>query len=188
MNWVNELEKAIELINAEEFDNCVAHVNTVLRDTTPGYPRIRYYALLALYFRLARGRKDCFSNWQLLNKPGDFPGVDGVRDELSAILEEVAEDLKSRRPSDWYIHQMTWTETDVEEYQAELAELERLARLEEGQEDDDDDEEAEIEEEEAELSPTELAAPNKATDEESDTRMRARNKTADAVDATQPDT
>lgn len=56
MNWVNELEKAIELINAEEFDNCVAHVNTVLRDTTPGYPRIRYYALLALYFRLARGR------------------------------------------------------------------------------------------------------------------------------------
>lgn len=48
MNWVNELEKAIELINAGGFDNCVAHVNTVLRDTTPGYPRIRYYALLAL--------------------------------------------------------------------------------------------------------------------------------------------
>ena len=134
--------------------------------------------------------EDCFSNWQLFNKSGDFPGVDGVRDELSDILEEVAEDLKSRRPSDWYIHQMTWTETDVEECQAELAELERLVHLEEGQEDDDDDddEEAEIAEEEAELSPTELAAPNKATDEESDTRMRARNKTADAVNATQPDT
>lgn len=133
--------------------------------------------------------EDCFSNWQLFNKSGDFPGVDGVRDELSDILEEVAEDLKSRRPSDWYIHQMTWTETDVEEWQAELAEIERLAHLEEGrEEDDDDDEEAEIEEEEAELSPTELAAPNKATDEESDTRMRARNKTADAVNATQPDT
>lgn len=54
MNWVNELEKAIELINAEEFDNCVAHVNTVLRDTTPVYPRIRYYALLAL----------CTSDWR----------------------------------------------------------------------------------------------------------------------------
>ena len=87
--------------------------------------------------------EDCFSNWQLFNKSGDFPGVDGVRDELSDILEEVAEDLKSRRPSDWYIHQMTWTETDVEECQAELAELERLVHLEEGQE-DDDDEEAEI--------------------------------------------
>ncbi|CAD0011895.1 unnamed protein product [Aureobasidium pullulans] len=165
MNWVDELEKAIELINAEEFDNCVAHVNTVLRDTTPDYPRIRYYALLAL----------CISDWR--------------EAELSDILEEVAEDLKSRRPSDWYIHQMTWTETDVEEWQAELAEIERLAHLEEGREEDgDDDEEAEIEEEEAELSPTELAAPNKATDEESDTRMRARNKTADAVNATQPDT
>ncbi|THY88000.1 hypothetical protein D6C93_07375 [Aureobasidium pullulans] len=195
MNWVNELEKAIELINAEEFDNCVAHVNTVLRDTTPGYPRIRYYALLALCIsdwreaeEMRTTAEDCFSDWQLFNRSGDFPGVDGVRDELSDILEEVAENLKSRRPSDWYIHQMTWTETDVEEYQAELAELERLARLEEGQEDDDDDEEAEIEEEEAELSPTELAALNKATDEESDTRMRARNKTADVVDATQPDT
>ncbi|THX17276.1 hypothetical protein D6D13_00646 [Aureobasidium pullulans] len=196
MNWVDELEKAIKLINAEEFDNCVAHVNTVLRDTTPGYPRIRYYALLALCIsdwreaeEMRTKAEDCFSNWQLLNKPGDFPGVDGVRDELSAILEEVAEDLKSRRPSDWYIHQMTWTETDVEKWQAELAEIERLAHLEEGrEEDDDDDEEAEIEEEEAELSPTELAAPNKATDEESDTRMRARNKTADAVNATQPDT
>ncbi|THW01455.1 hypothetical protein D6D26_05101 [Aureobasidium pullulans] len=179
MNWVNELEKAIELINAEEFDNCVAHVNTVLRDTTPGYPRMGYYALLAL----------CISDWRE-TEIRRLSGVDGVRDELSAILEEVAEDLKSRRPSDWYIHQMTWTETDVEEWQAELAEIERLAHLEEGrEEDDDDDEEAEIEEEEeAELSPTELAAPNKATDEGSDTRMRARNKTADAVDATQPDT
>ncbi|THV79986.1 hypothetical protein D6D29_06473 [Aureobasidium pullulans] len=184
MNWVDELEKAIELINAEEFDNCVAHVNTVLRDTTPDYPRIRYYALLAL----------CISDWREAEKTAfqqirRLSGVDGVRDELSDILEEVAEDLKSRRPSDWYIHQMTWTETDVEEWQAELAEIERLAHLEEGrEEDDDDDEEAEIEEEEAELSPTELAAPNKATDEESDTRMRARNKTADAVNATQPDT
>ncbi|THZ90376.1 hypothetical protein D6C88_04125 [Aureobasidium pullulans] len=186
MNW-----KAIELINAEGFDNCVAHVNTVLRDTTPGYPRIRYYALLALCIsdwreaeEMRTRAEDCFSDWQLFNRSGDFPGVDGVRDELSDILEEVAENLKSRRPSDWYIHQMTWTETD-----AELAEIERLAHLEEGrEEDDDDDEEAEIEEEEAELSPTELAAPNKATDEESDTRMRARNKTADAVNATQPDT
>ncbi|THY94225.1 hypothetical protein D6C95_05690 [Aureobasidium pullulans] len=180
MNWVNELEKAIELINAEEFDNCVAHVNTVLRDTTPGYPRIRYYALLAL----------CISDWREA-EIRRLSGVDGVRDELSDILEEVAEDLKSRRPSDWYIYQMTWTETDAEECEAELAEIERLAHLEEGREeddDDDDDEEAEIEEEEAELSPTELAAPNKATDEESDTRMRARNKTADAVNATQPDT
>ncbi|THX53252.1 hypothetical protein D6D06_06227 [Aureobasidium pullulans] len=179
MNWVNELEKAIELINAEEFDNCVAHVNTVLRDTTPGYPRIRYYALLAL----------CISDWREA-EIRRLSGVDGVRDELSDILEEVAEDLKSRRPSDWYIYQMTWTETDAEECEAELAEIERLAHLEEGREedDDDDDEEAEIEEEEAELSPTELAAPNKATDEESDIRMRARNKTADAVNATQPDT
>ncbi|THZ80875.1 hypothetical protein D6C84_07053 [Aureobasidium pullulans] len=183
MNWVDELEKAIELINAEEFDNCVAHVNTVLRDTTPGYPRIRYYALLALGISDWREAEVTF---QQIRRP---PAVDGVRDELSDILEEVAEDLKSRRPSDWYIYQITWTETDAEECEAELAEIERLAHLEEGrEEDDDDDEEAEIEEEEAKLSPTELAAPNKATDEESDTRMRARNKTADAVNATQPDT
>ncbi|TIA35387.1 hypothetical protein D6C78_06160 [Aureobasidium pullulans] len=169
MNWVNELEKAIELINAEE-STIVWHMS-ILYFATP------------LQATLVYATTPCLLSIRRLS------GVDGVRDELSDILEEVAEDLKSRRPSDWYIHQMTWTETDVEEWQAELAEIERLAHLEEGrEEDDDDDEEAEFEEEEAELSPTELAAPNKATDEESDTRMRARNKTADAVDATQPDT
>jgi hypothetical protein len=45
--WKSELKTAIDLYNEGDFSGCIAHVSTVSRDTTPGYPRTRYYALLA---------------------------------------------------------------------------------------------------------------------------------------------
>lgn len=47
MEWVRELDRALDLYNAHDDTGCIAYVNSVLRDTTPGYPRTRYYALLA---------------------------------------------------------------------------------------------------------------------------------------------
>lgn len=47
MEWVRELDRALDLYNAHDDTGCIAYVNSVLRDTTPGYPRARYYALLA---------------------------------------------------------------------------------------------------------------------------------------------
>jgi hypothetical protein len=45
--WVNELRTACALYKEGDFEGCIAHIYSVNRDTTPGYPRTRYYALLA---------------------------------------------------------------------------------------------------------------------------------------------
>lgn len=43
----NELMAAINLYNEEQYEECVTHINNVLRDDTPGYGRVRFYSLLA---------------------------------------------------------------------------------------------------------------------------------------------
>jgi hypothetical protein len=52
--WLDKLKTAVNLYNEGDFSGCIAHINTVFRDTTPGYPRTRYYALLAF----------CTDNWR----------------------------------------------------------------------------------------------------------------------------
>jgi hypothetical protein len=41
--WVNELRTACALYKEGEFEGCIAHIHSVNRDTTPGYPRTRYH-------------------------------------------------------------------------------------------------------------------------------------------------
>lgn len=45
--WQNELKAALELYDEGDIQGCIAHINTVFRDTSPSYLRTRYYALLA---------------------------------------------------------------------------------------------------------------------------------------------
>lgn len=52
--WAFELDDALDLYNAHDDEGCIVHINSVLRDTTPGYPRVRYYVLLA----------SCISDWR----------------------------------------------------------------------------------------------------------------------------
>lgn len=47
MGWLDELNTALDLYNEGHYEECAAHINVVFQDTTPGYPRTRYYALLA---------------------------------------------------------------------------------------------------------------------------------------------
>lgn len=161
MPWLYELKTAVALYSEGDFQGCIAHINTVFRDTTPNYPRTRYYALLAcctddwreaeaslsieksdtVFFfliaiqvltgketkqRMRTAAESTYAHWCIHNHADDYAGADRLREKLRAILDEVDEKLKSRRPSDWYEHQITWTEADVderdEERDAELAE------------------------------------------------------------------
>jgi len=86
-----------------------------------------------------------YAYWCIHNK---YLGAESRRLELRAILDEVDENLKSRRPSDWHEHQITGTEADVDKRNATLAE---------GEVDDDDsvtegevEDDADITEEEVE--------------------------------------
>ncbi|KAH0361436.1 hypothetical protein KCU65_g8717, partial [Aureobasidium melanogenum] len=157
MEWVRELDRALDLYNANDDAGCIAYINSVLRDTTPGYPRTRYYALLASCLDdwreadLMRARaEDSFAHWCIFNRPSDSrsPRVGEIRDELRALLDELHDELKRRRPGDWIDYQLTWTETDAEERDAELAEAltEYEAEEAEGEEEDEaENAEAEME-------------------------------------------
>ncbi|KAG9952649.1 hypothetical protein KCU85_g1831, partial [Aureobasidium melanogenum] len=163
MEWVRELDRALDLYNAHDDTGCIAYVNSVLRDTTPGYPRARYYALLACCLDdwreadVMRARaENSFANWRVFNRPGDSSRLREIHDELRAILDEVHDILKRRRPDDWFDHQVTWVDIDTKELEAELVEereaelAEALAELEaekaeEEEEDEAENAEAEIE-------------------------------------------
>lgn len=47
MRWTSDLDTAINLYNAEKYEECIAHIKTVFRDNTPNYARVRYHSLLA---------------------------------------------------------------------------------------------------------------------------------------------
>lgn len=47
MPWSAELKSAIDLYNAEQYEECIAHIKAVFRDNTPNYARVRYHSLLA---------------------------------------------------------------------------------------------------------------------------------------------
>jgi len=47
MPWSSRLDTAIDLYNAEEFEEYSAHIKAGFRDTTPNYAHGRYYSLLA---------------------------------------------------------------------------------------------------------------------------------------------
>lgn len=63
-----------------------------------------------------------YAHWCIQNHADDYPGADRLRTKIRAILDEVDKILKSRRPSGWCNHQLFWTEADVDERDAELAE------------------------------------------------------------------
>lgn len=75
-----------------------------------------------------------YVHWYIHNPPDSYPAAGRLRTKLRAILDEVDEDLKSRRPADWADHQRHWTEADVEERDAE-----REAALAEAMAEDDAD-------------------------------------------------
>jgi hypothetical protein len=62
----------------------------------------------------------CYINWRNTHPAHRYPNVERRRLELRAVLDDVDEDLKSRRPDDWYEHQITWTDADAEERQVEI--------------------------------------------------------------------
>ncbi|KAG9683818.1 hypothetical protein KCU95_g10991, partial [Aureobasidium melanogenum] len=155
MEWVRELDRAVDLYNAHDDTGCIAYVNSVLRDTTPGYPRTRYYALLACCLddwreadAMRARAENSFANWRVFNRPGDSFRLREIHDEVHDIL-------KRRRPDDWFDHQVTWVDIDTKELEAELVEereaelAEALAELEaekaEEEEDEAENAEAEIE-------------------------------------------
>jgi hypothetical protein len=47
MTWHRGLDIAIRLYNAEAYEDCIAHIRSVLRHNTPNYACVRYYILLA---------------------------------------------------------------------------------------------------------------------------------------------
>ncbi|THY22551.1 hypothetical protein D6D01_06263 [Aureobasidium pullulans] len=109
MVWLDELNTALDLYNEGNYEECAAHINVVLQDTTPGYPRTRYYALLASCAedwheaeRLRFNAETCYSHWCVFNRPGSYPDVDNIRTKLRT-----------------FDYQLTWTETDAEERNAE---------------------------------------------------------------------
>lgn len=75
-----------------------------------------------------------YLHWCIHNPPDSYPAAGRLRTKLRAILDEVDEDLKGRRPADWADHQRHWTVADVEERDAE-----REAALAEAMAEDDAD-------------------------------------------------
>jgi hypothetical protein len=47
MAWSSALKTAISLYKKEEYEECITHTRTVLKDNTPNYARVRYCSLLA---------------------------------------------------------------------------------------------------------------------------------------------
>ncbi|KAG9526024.1 hypothetical protein KCU93_g5625, partial [Aureobasidium melanogenum] len=133
MSWAHELDTAIELFNSEQFDRCAAYVESVYRDNTPLYPRLRYDMLLAYceddWYEAENKRylaENSYAHWCLFNPTGSYEGVDQDREILREYLDELADYLRPSRPDDWKDAQKFWTAAEVaeaeEEYAAELAE------------------------------------------------------------------
>jgi hypothetical protein len=81
MKWHAELDTAIDLYQAERFEECIAHTNTVFRGNTPLYPRLRYCMLLASclddWYEAEEMRfhaENTYTSWCLFNPTSSFPG------------------------------------------------------------------------------------------------------------------
>lgn len=131
--WPAELDTAIDLYQAEKFQECITHTRTVCRDNTPLYPRLRYHILLASCLDDWHEAEDMrfhaentYNSWCLHNPVGSFPGAGEVRSDLRTDLDQLADYLKTFRPEDWKQTQRFWNIIEAaeaeEEYAAELAE------------------------------------------------------------------
>jgi hypothetical protein len=163
--WHAELDTAIDLYRAEKFEECIAHTNTVFRDNTPLYPRLRYCMLLASclddWYEAEEMRfhaENTYTSWCLFNPINSFPGADKVRSDLRANLDRIADDLKTSRPEDWKETQRFWNVTEAaeaqEEYAAERSEEEKDEDEEDEDEEDEEEEDEEEEEEEEDVAVT----------------------------------
>ncbi|KAG9588307.1 putative arsenite transmembrane transporter protein, partial [Aureobasidium melanogenum] len=128
LTWSSEPTTAIDLYNGEQYEQCVAHINTVFRDTTPNYARVRYYTPLAWcadgWYEAEDMRSSAeyaCSNWCLFNRSGSYPGADRVQRNLRTQLDELAEYLKTFGPDDWKETQSFWNDVEAAEAQEEYA-------------------------------------------------------------------
>lgn len=151
--WYAELDTAIDLYRAEKFEECIAHTDTVFRDNTPLYPRLRYHMLLASclddWYEAEEMRfhaENTDTSWCLFNPIGSFPGAEQVRSDLRTSLDRIADDLKTFRPEDWKETQRFWNDIEAAEAQEEYA-AEWPDEDKDGEEEDDEDEDEDEEEE-----------------------------------------
>jgi hypothetical protein len=161
--WHAELDTAIDLYRAEKFEECIAHTNTVFRDNTPLYPRLRYYMLLASclddWYEAEDMRfhaENTYTSWCLFNPINSFPGADKVRSDMRTNLDNIADDLKTFRPEDWKETQRFWNDIEAAEAQEEYA-AER-SKEEEDEEEEEDEGDEEEEEDDADVTQSEEEA------------------------------
>jgi hypothetical protein len=149
--WHAELDTAIDLYRAEKFEECIAHTNTVFRDNTPLYPRMRYFMLLASclddWYEAEEMRfhaENTYTSWCLFNPINSFPGADKVRSDMRTNLDRIADDLKTFRPEDWKETQRFWNDVEAAEAQEEYAAEWPVVEEDEDEEDEEEEEEEDV--------------------------------------------
>lgn len=182
--WHAELDTAIDLYRAKKFEECIAHTNTVFRDNTPLYPRLRYCMLLASclddWYEAEEMRfhaENAYTSWCLFNPTSSFPGADKVRSDLRTNLDRIADDLKTFRPEDWKETQRFWNVTEAAETEEEYA-AERLEEEEDEEKGDEEEEDGEEEEDAAAAQSEKQAA---AESEEDTVELAEKEEEEDAV-------
>jgi hypothetical protein len=171
MKWHAELDTAIDLYQAEKFEECIAHTNTVFRD---GTPLLRYCMLLASclddWYEAEEMRfhaENTYTSRCLFNPTSSFPGADKVRSDLRTNLDIIADDLRTSRPENWKETQRFWNVIEAaeaeEEYAAERSEEE------EDEEEEEDAASAQSEEEAAAVESEEDTVERAEEEDEEDT-------------------
>lgn len=64
-----------------------------------------------------------WSNCRAFWPAGEDLEMDEALTELRNILDTLAEVMRADHPADWALYQMVWSDTDVKDYDAEMAEL-----------------------------------------------------------------
>ncbi|KAH0373701.1 acid protease, partial [Aureobasidium melanogenum] len=159
MSWFEPLELAIKLYNDGDKEGCVAQVDSILTDALSPYPRMRCHILLGHALdnwceaETARFRAENYlAHWRLHRPAAGTPARarrERLEKEIRDLLDDLAEELRSWRPDDWYEHQLFWTEADAQERNVAIGEAlkEWYGEQVEGEEEEEAAEEAEGEEE-----------------------------------------
>ena len=82
--------------------------------------------------------ENAVSHWRSSRHLGDEARTKRIYKELRGLLDDLAEELKSWRPDDWYENQRFWTDADAEDRDAVITEAQEewLAEHTEGEEKD----------------------------------------------------
>ncbi|KAG9950087.1 hypothetical protein KCU85_g3910, partial [Aureobasidium melanogenum] len=132
MSWFEPIELVIKLYNDGDNEGCVAQVESILNDSLPPCPRVRCHILLGharddwYEVETAPFRAENYlAHWRL-HRPAAGTAARARRErlekEIRDLLDDLAEELRSWRPDDWYGHQLFWTEADAQDRNAAITE------------------------------------------------------------------